>query len=47
MSENRRGHMGGHMGHGRGMHGGEKAKDFKDPWKESFVIWDGINSDFF
>ena len=29
MSENRRGHMGGHMGHGRGMHGGEKAKDFK------------------
>lgn len=29
MSENRRGHMGGPMGHGRGMHGGEKAKDFK------------------
>lgn len=29
MSENRRGHMGGAMGHGRGMHGGEKAKDFK------------------
>ena len=29
MSEYRRGHMGGHMGHGRGMHGGEKAKDFK------------------
>ena len=29
MSENRRGHMGVPMGHGRGMHGGEKAKDFK------------------
>ena len=29
MSENRRSHMGGPMGHGRGMHGGEKAKDFK------------------
>ncbi len=29
MSENRRGRMGGPMGHGRGMHGGEKAKDFK------------------
>lgn len=29
MSENRRVHMGGPMGHGRGMHGGEKAKDFK------------------
>lgn len=29
MSENRRGHMEGPMGHGRGMHGGEKAKDFK------------------
>lgn len=36
MSENRRGHMGGHMGHGRGMHGGEKAKDFKGSMERIF-----------
>ena len=34
MSENRRGHMG--HGHGRGMHGGEKAKDFKGSMERIF-----------
>ena len=32
MSENRRGPM----GHGRGMHGGEKAKDFKGSMAKLF-----------
>ena len=34
MSENRRGPMG--HGHGRGMHGGEKAKDFKGSMAKLF-----------